>query len=294
MENEPNKEAVMSADEIFDKVTAGEQPQESSPATEQVETPKEDGSDPAKTQSTEETTGDKGFASHPAWIEREQKYKEAREALKAEQEKAQKLSRLLDDLQKKSEPAQTGQAGQARSIAERVCEKLGWDIKRLNPDQKDYINDQVSLTMAILEDRVGSMLDERLKPMEEMSQEYQMQRQFQTEDLQVREIASQEFPNVKFDDVIKPAISKYLAELDEKDPDRTIRLSYEDIYYRATRNLLREITESKGRQEVRDGNKANARPLGKAPSTNVSPTPVKPQKPHEFVESIYDKVTGAR
>lgn len=290
MENEPNKDAVLSADEIFDKVTAGEQPQESSPAPEQPNPQSEDGSDPAKTPSTTEESADKGFASHPAWIEREQKYKEARELLKAEQDKAQKLSRLLDDLKAKAEPKQ--ETNQARSIAERVCSKLGWDITRLNPEQKDYINDQVSLTMAILEERVGSMLDERLKPMEQMSQEYQMQRQFQTEDLQVREIARQEFPNVKFDEVIKPAISKYLAELDEKDPDRTIQLSYEDIYYRATRNLLRELNESKGRQEVRDANKANARPLGKAPSTNVAPQPVKGLKPHELVESIFDKVTG--
>jgi len=290
MENEPNKEAVLSVDEIFDKVTAGEQPKESSPSTEQVETPKEDGSDPAKTPSTEETT-DKGFASHPAWIEREQKYKEAREALKAEQDKAQKLSRLLDDYKAKAEPKASPQA---QSIAEKVCSKLGWDITRLNQEQKEYINDQVNLTQAILEERVGSMLDERLKPMEEMSQEYQMQRQFQKEDIQVRELAKDEFPGVDFDKVVKPAISKYIADLDQKDPERTIKLSYEDIYYRATRSLLREVTESKGRQEVRDGNKANLRPLGKGPATGVSPTPAKPMKPHEFVESVFDKVTGNR
>ena len=124
--------------------------------------------------------------------------------------------------------------------------------------------------MAIIQDTIGPMLDERIGPIEQVSNEWNVQKQFTQEELNVKTLASQEFPGHDFDQVIKPAIAKFLADLDEKDPKRTIKLSFEDIYYRATRPLLRELNESKSRQEVRDLNKRNLRPLGTGTATKTS------------------------
>lgn len=288
MQNEPEpKQGVQeSAEELFDKLTTPEeQPADSSPQSEQPDIQPEGGSDPLKTQSKVET--DKGFAAHPAWIERETKLKEAREQLKAKETEAERYSKLLDDpevyakwlkqqgysdahiaealrskgYEPKSE-VKTEAGNQAQAIAERACAKLGWDINRLSADQKAYINDSVSLTMAIIQESVGPMIDQRFGPLEQMQTEMSQQKQFNSDEISVQKLAKEEFPNVEWETTIKPAISKYLNALDEKDPKRTIKLSYEDIYYRATRPLLRELNESKGRQEVRDANKANLRPLG--------------------------------
>ena len=299
-DNVPNKEGLQeSAEKLYDELTAkpGEQPQESTPATEQEAPQTVDGSDPAKTPSTPETSGnkvDKGFADHPAWIERENKYKEAKELLKAKEAEAERYSKLLDDpevyakwlkqqgyseahvaqaLREKGYQApqkETEKNNQAQAIAQRACAKLGWDITRLNDEQKAYINDSVNLTMAVIEESVRPMLDQRFGPIEEMSQEMQAHKQFNADEIAVKKLASEEFKDVDWEAVIKPAITKYLADLDEKDPKRTIKLSYEDIYYRATRPLLRELNETKGRQEVRNVNKSNARPLGTGVSSKTA------------------------
>ena len=299
MSTEP-KDVQTTVEELFDELSGGEQPQESSPVTEPVEVKEEDGSDPVKTQSTPDATEDKGFASHPKWIEREQKLKEARESLQAKEAEVSRYSKLLDDPQvyavwlkqqgysdahiqqamrekgfQTPNAETTEKSNQAQAIAERACAKLGWDITRLTPDQKAYINDSVSLTMAIIQEAVGPMIEQRVRPYEEVSNSWRQENQFNQEESGVKELAEKEFPEVDWATTIQPAIQKFLNELDEKDPKRTIKLSYEDIYYRATRPLLRELTESKGRQEVRDTNKRNARPLGQAPSTKVGEPTVK-------------------
>lgn len=283
MGNEPKQDLQQATEDAFDKIVGGEQPQESSPVTEQV-VKEEDGSDPVKTPSTPETT-DKGFADHPAWKAREAKLMEAREALKTKEAEAERYSKLLDDpavyakwlkqqgysdahiqqamREKGFETKQdSSQSNQAQAIAERACAKLGWDITRLNPEQKAYIQDSVNLTMAIIQEAVGPMIESRIKPYEDVSTEWLQERQFFQEESYVKTLAAEEFPNVDWKEVIVPAIDKFLKDMDEKDPKHTIRMSYEDIYYRATRPLLREVNENKGRQEIRDTNKRNARPLG--------------------------------
>lgn len=314
MEQEPKTNPDTVVDEAFDKVFGGEQPQESSPATEQAETQPEGGSDPLKTQSTVETADDKGFATHPKWIERETKLKEARETLKQRDSEREQYSKLLDDpdvyakwlkqqgysdahirqalaekgFQTPQSKMEADKSSEAMAVAERVCTKLGWDITRLTPEQKAYVQDSVSLNMAVIEDRVSSILDKRLAPIEQMSNEMSMQKQFNSEESEVQKLAGTEFPNVGWEEVIKPAIQKFLNELDEKDPKRTIKLSYEDIYYRATRPLLRELTESKGRQEVRDTNKRNLRPLGTGTASKSGEPATKGRTPREDVEALLD------
>lgn len=315
MDNEPKKDFQSSAEEMFDKLTTPEpeQPQESSPETEQVETKVEGESDSLKTPSTPEVpTENKGFASHPKWIERENKLKETRELLKQKEAEAQRYSKLLDDpevygkwlkqqgysdahiaealrekgYQPKSDTNQV--SNQAQAIAERACAKLGWDINRLNAEQKAYINDSVSLTMAIIQEAVAPMIDQRVKPMEEVSNEWNQQKQFNADEIGVQKLAKEEFPDSDWETIIKPAIAKYLQELDEKDPQRLIKLSYEDIYYRATRPLLKELNDLKGRQEVRNTNKQNLRPLGNAPATKTGEPVAKGKSARDVAEAFLD------
>lgn len=268
-----------------------------------------------KTQeSVEQPETDKGFASHPAWQAREAKLKEAREALQAEQQKAAQFSKLLDDptvyekwlksqgfseqqvrqaMQAKGmsveAPKQANMEAQAQSIAEKACKKLGWDITRLNAEQRAYIQDHVDLTMAAVSDYVQAELDKRLGPMEQMTQEYSAQKQMSQEEAQVKELSAKEFPNLKWED-IQQAITKYCNELDQKDPQRTMKFTYEDLYYRATRPLLRELEISKGRQEARDAVKQNAKPLGRGPSTVTNDAPTKPKSAYDFLEKRLDEM----
>lgn len=311
-QNEPKQDLQSSAEELFDKLTVGqgEQPEESSPQTEQPEIQQEGESDSLKTPSTVEEK-DLGFATHPKWIERENKLKEARELLKAKEAEADRYSKLLDDPEVYAKwlkqqgysdahiqqaladkgykaPEKVSEAGnQAQAIAERACAKLGWDINRLNPEQKAYINDSVSLTMAIIQEAVGPMIEQRVKPYEEVSNEWHNQKQFNREESEVMKLASEEFPGVEFD-TIKLAIKKFCDDLDVKDPQRTIKYSYEDLYYRATRNLLRELNESKGRQEVRNTNKQNLRSLGTGVSTKVSEPQGKGRNAREEAEAFLE------
>lgn len=311
---EPKPSVQESAEQLFDKLTTQEpeQPQESSPETEQPEVKVEGESDSLKTPSTPQTE-DKGFASHPKWIERENKLKEAKEQLRQRETEAERYSKLLDDpevyakwlkqqgysdqhisqalREKGYEPkseVKTEAGNQAQAIAERACNKLGWDIKRLNDEQKAYINDSVSLTMAIIQESVGPMIDQRFGPLEQMQNEMSQQKQFNSEETEVQKLAKEEFPDAEWETTIKPAISKFLKELDEKDPKRTIKLTYEDIYYRATRPLLKELNEFKGRQEVRNTNKQNLRPLGTGTSSKTGEPTQKGKNAREAAEEFLD------
>lgn len=317
MDNNVPKEGLQeSAEKLYDSLTnpESEQPQESTPETAQPEAQPEGGSDPLKTQSKAETPEDKGFATHPKWIEREQKLKEARELLKAKETEAERYSKLLDDTEVYAKwlkqqgysdahvkqaladkgfeipqtPNDREKVNQAQAIAEQACADLGWDINRLNAEQKAYINDSVNLTMKVIEKTIGPMLDKRFGPLEQMSNEMSQQKQFNQDEVEVQKLAKDEFPDAEWESVIKPAISNYLKDLDEKDPKRTIKLTYEDIYYRATRPLLKELNESKGRQEVRNTNKQNLRPLGNAPASKTGEPAQKGRNAREVAESFLD------
>lgn len=319
MENEKEvKNLQDSAEQMFDKLTGATEPaQENSPESVQTDDAKQNEDNSVKTgipasvpveEKLPETVPYKRFQ------EINQREKEAREQLKAKETEALRYSKLLDDpevyakwlkqqgysdahvaqamAEKGYQAPQNKQAAeqgnQAQAIAERACAKLGWDINRLNAEQKAYINDSVSLTMAIIQESVGPMIDQRFGPLEQMQSEMSMQKQFNTDEMSVQKIASEEFPEADWEDVIKPAISKFLADLDEKDPQRLIKLTYEDIYYRATRPLLKELNESKGRQEVRNTNKANLRPLGTGVTTKTGEPVQKGKSAREEAESFLE------
>lgn len=152
-------------------------------------------------------------------------------------------------------------AGTTQDIAEATCKKLGWDITRLNTEQRAYVNDQISLIKAVAEDMFGEKLNERLRPMEGfLEQQQTMQRVSKGYDEAKRE-AKTEFPDLDWDKDIEPAMAKYLDELDKRDPKGSIQIDAMTLYEKATRQLLKEKKVSEGRQEVRNSLKKNARPL---------------------------------
>lgn len=313
-QNEPKQTIDEIVDNAFSQDVV-EQPAPAQEQTEQVETQQEDGSDPVKTPSTDAPAqvDDKGFASHPKWQEREQKLKEAREEAQRFKAESERYSRLLDDpdvykkflklqgysdrdirsaLEEKgiTDPPKAQQISEDKylALAEKACRRQGWDINRLTQDQSAYIHDSVRLMASVMEEMMPTLVDERLRPLEEMSQQMAHQKMFSQEEQRVKQIAAEEFPNHKWEEVVQPAIAKFLKEMDEKDPKRTIKLTYEDIYYRATRPLLKEMNETRARQEVRNTVKKNAKPLGTGPSSITSGDAQKGMKLNEWLDKAID------
>lgn len=292
MENEPKDTFDTRFDALTSPQGVGEQQGASSPQPEQtVEAPASTGEVQKTQEQVQKPETDKGFASHPAWIEREAKLKEARTLLEQERANAQRYAKLLDEFQKR-QTVSTPDSSQATklSLAEQACKLKGWDINRLTPEQRDVVNDQVELITAVLEiQRKNEMseLDKRLAPLEEARQRYEQEQAMSKAESKWSELAKEDGLDVK---TVQAAINKFCQDLDLKDPERKIKLTDEDLYYRATRPLLREKEQSQARQEVRDTNKANARPLGKAPSTAVSGGPKAPKKDEDaYLNELLEK-----
>lgn len=325
MEKEHNGSVDDTVDKFFatlDETEQGEQQEERSPSTEQADKTQEGGSDPQKTPSTEESAGfkgvDKGFANHPKWIERETKLKEAQARAKKLESSNSQYAKLLDDPQVYSKwlksqgfsedhirqamlekgfaqpqgETDTARQETAQDIAKEACKDLGWDINRLSKEQVAYLNDHVALTMKILDKRMGAAIDARMKPLEGYVQQTQLKEKLSGEEAELRKMAKEEFPTLDWDKDIEPAMQKYLDELDKRDPQKQIKIGFEDLYQRATRNLLKELSDSKGRQEVRNENKGNARPLrvGASPANNRSGNEYKGKSPSETADKFLDSL----
>jgi hypothetical protein len=269
--------------------TGGQQGEQVAPTERQAEAPAITGEVTKTQEPVQQPETDKGFASHPAWQAREAKLKEAREELQRERANAERYAKLLDEQQKRQQPVVDKQA-QALSIAERACKRKGWDISRLSAEQRDVINDQVELMMGVIEERElesRAELDKRLAPLEQARQRYEQEQVMTKAESRWAELAKEDKLEVG---LVQTAINKFCQELDQRDPERTIKLSDEDLYYRATRPLLREKEQSQIRQEARDTVKQNARPLGRSPQAQVNDEPKKPQKARDFVEGQLDSM----
>lgn len=256
--------------------TGGEQQEASSPQTEQPEVKVEGGSDPTKTQGTpEQPETDKGFASHPKWIERETKLKEAREALQAKEAEASRYAKLLDELQKRQQTqpdnrqTQQPQSKQARvqAIVQEVCASEGWNFASLNEEQKAIVLDQSILISGMIDKIVGPMLDQRLAPYSQMRESMESEKVVGQAKAYWADEAKKDGLEAP---VVDAAINKLFADLDRNDPERKEKLSPREVYLMATRDLIREKEQSQVRQEARNAVKVNARPLGKTVGTKVN------------------------
>ena len=285
---------------FFDNLEAKEgeeQPPVSSPENEQPEETPESESDSPKTLNPENPDSlkgvDKGFANHPVWKEREQKLKDAEAKIKELEGSSSVYARLLDDphVYKKfleaqgfskeeiessmadkgfeTEPEVTRKAivdnatesVPSDQIAEEICKKLGWDISSLKQEQKDYINDQIKLTQAVIDRFIGEKIDSRMKPMEGYLREVEIGKKVSSDYDKAKTEAKKEFPELDWEKDIEPAMTRYLDDLDKRDPKGNIRIDAVTLYEKATRQLLKEKRIKQERQEVRDGLKANAKPL---------------------------------
>ena len=298
--NEP-KETPSVKDTInnfFDNLEAKEgeeQPPVSSPENEQPEETPESESDSPKTPSPEDPGSfrgvDKGFANHPVWKEREQKLKDAEAKIKELEGSSSVYARLLDDphVYKKfleaqgfskeeiessmadkgfeSEPEvvrerdKTDEAALSDKIAEEICKEAGWDIRSLDKEKKEYINDQIKLTKAVIDRFMSEKIDSRMKPMEGYLREVEIGKKVSSDYDKAKTEAKKEFPELDWEKDIEPAMTRYLDDLDKRDPKGNIRIDAVTLYEKATRQLLKEKRIKQERQEVRDGLKANAKPL---------------------------------
>lgn len=270
---------------------AGTQDPEAAPLEHETDGQPDAGGEPAQQTPTGKPDVDdgKGFASHPAWIEREQKLKEA-------QARADKIQATLDSLldepknyerylksqgfsddeirramggKQVSQPK--GMDDQAKiSMAEEICKELGWNFNALNDQQKDYIRDTVTMNEKLFEKLISKTLDQRLKPLEENESQRQLSRNLELGYDAAKKSASEEFPEFDWDKDILPAMTAYLDELDKRDPKMTIAISPQDLYEKATRNILKEKKFRDSRQAERNVNKQNARPLTPGIQSNVS------------------------
>lgn len=282
-----SNEPKMTTEELVDKVLGGgEQQVASSPQTEQPTEVPGSGSDPLKTQQPEtdavETSQKRDPVPYEKFSEVWKQHKETRELLEQARANEKRYAQLLDESRSKQQQAQTQpKEQQAQSIAEKACAKLGWNINKLNEEQRAYIQDHVDLTMAAVSDYVGQELDKRLGPMEQARQRWEAE--------QAQKAAESKWATLSAEDgldpkVVQEAINRFCVDLDKTDPERKQQFTDEDLYFRATRQLLRERDNSKIRQEARDVVKPNARPLGKAPSTPISGEPGKKPSVSEWAE----------
>jgi hypothetical protein len=261
---EPKQSTEDMVRSIMEPKSTDEQQVDSSTTTEQPVEKQVSTGEVQKTQEpVQKPETDKGFASHPAWQEREAKLKETRQQLEAAERRAMQYQQLLDGLQKqRTQGAPVESGDRIQKLAEKVCSKYGWNINQLNEEQRAYVQDQVKLTIGLLEEAMPGMLENRFKPLEQMAQEIQAQKQLNAEEMKVKQLAAEKFPMFKWEEHIQPSINKVLNELDQIDPEHNIKLSYEELFYRAVIPLYQEMLDSKGRQEARDTVKQNARPLG--------------------------------
>lgn len=319
---DPNIEPKQSVDDTINKffdsdANAGsEQPQDAQPETVEQDVQPEAGGEPAKETPTDEQPGkDKGFAQHPAWAEREAKLKEANAKIKDLERSSSVYAKLLDDpsVYKKyleaqgfdketiersmrekgfteAKPQATPQAPQAQDIAESICKKLNWDVSRLNTEQRAYINDQISLIQAVSEEYFGKAINDRLKPMEDYLGQVTVHNKLSSEYDKAKTEAKNEFPDLDWEKDIEPAMKKYLDELDEKDPKKTISIDPVTLYEKATRQLLKEKKTSEARQEVRNDLKKNARGLTPRPSTRPQSNSFKGKSAKETADNFLDSI----
>lgn len=303
--------------------TAPEVAQPETPGTEVEAAP---GNVPAKTSNAPETPEDfsgvpKGFQNHPAWQKREAKLKEAEERLKQYETEKASLFNLLDDplvyrkylknqglseeqikayfreqgIEEEKEAPVFTQA-EKNDLAESICKKLGWDMARLNPEQATYLKDQVKLSEAIFEEKlkgIEAKFESRLKPLEGLRAKTENQQKMEADFHNVEKMAREEFAEQfksdpdYFKKVIEPAMHQVLDYYDAKklpNPD------VQTLYEKATRLLFKEQIEAKGRQEVRDEKKGNARPLTPGNNIPAVKNAVKGKNVSETIDNVLNSV----
>ena len=328
MENqkEHNSEEEKSLDNTIDNFLAERNTEsaagEGSPEkTETLETeePQERSPEDPKSENPAEETGfegvPKGFSTHPAWIERNNKIKQ----LQADAEKYKQSANFAEELlgdpivykrylerqgisQTRIDQLMRERGFEVKESAPKnenfeafaleVCQEKGWSIQNLNQDQKAYIMDLISMAQTVTKKTIDPILKERLKPFEDYLSNSKNQQKMKTDYDKAKQDAMDEFKedfasNPKYwEEVIEPAMHKYLDTLDQKDPKGDIKIDAVTLYERATRQILRERRSAKESQEARDQKKAFAKPLKPGAEVESHKSSKKGQTVTETIDSF--------
>lgn len=260
--NTEPKEAVTtdSFEKAYSDVTSGqEQTKETAqPENVQTQTTEEALPDNDKTESTQPEVSDKGFASHPAWIERERKLKEAREELTALKDEQTRIKSLLDDPNQLSEHLKKNgfniSRSQEETLFDKIAKKKGWDVQSLSKDQANYIQDLIDLSSEVSDARIEQAMSKRFAPIEDQIKQTQTQAKTQQEFEQAQELSGRY--GLDFEKEVAPALSKYLNELDQKDPKRTIKVDLVAWTKDHVLNIMQEKMKLQGHQDERNQKKS--------------------------------------
>jgi hypothetical protein len=304
--NTEPKEAVSTDtfEKAYSEVTSGqEQPQETAqPEIEQTKPVEEGLTDNHKTDSTQpevSNASDKGFASHPAWIEREAKLKEAREELIRLKEEQQKIQSLLADPNQLASLLQNNgyqiNKKAEETLFDKIAAKKGWDVKSLSPEQASYIRDLIDLSADVSDARIEQALAKKLGPLENQYRESQTQQKTKQDFESAQELVGKY--GIDFEKEVAPALSKYLDELDRTDPQKKVKVDLLAWTKDHVLSIMQEKMKLQGRQDERDQKKSVLKTLTPSASspqiTNKGAIPSYRKDPKGFdkvVDNLIDEM----
>lgn len=268
MENvaqDPKQDRIEAAFEAVE--SAGKEQPGPGQAEEVQNTPQvEGGSDPLKTPSTPEAVQeDKGFASHPKWIERENKLKEALRAkaelerrlsetssfLGSEEALTKHLEKLGFELRKKS--------AQQNSLFQQIAQKKGWNVDSMDLEQKKQLEDLVDVIDSAAQARFDALMEQKLSPYDKTFKSIQAKETIAS-DLEGAKSLAERY-GVSFEEIVAPKLSAYLDDLDNQDPQYQKKISATDFTRDFLLDYLKEQSKLNSNQEKRDEKRKDAKPV---------------------------------
>lgn len=238
----------------------------------------EGGSDPLKTPSTPEAVQkeDVGFASHPKWIERENKLKEAQKRAMDYERRLREMSSFLGSedalkayLDKQGFELKRRNAQQA-SLFEAIAQKKGWNLQGMDAEQRKQLEDLVDVIDSAAQTRFDALMQERLTPFNQTIQHIQAKESV-TQDLESARALAEKY-GVSFDEVVSPKLSAHLDELDGQDPRFSKKVSATEFTREFLLDYLREQSKLNSNQEKRDEKRKDAKPVTPANAPTVPQT----------------------
>lgn len=193
---------------------------------------------------------DGGFATHPAWIEREQKLKDAQRRIQELENRAKSVDERLGDpkLSKKE-----------KDLLSIIAEKKGLDLETIDKGQLAYIKDLVDLAETVADLKAEEKLNKRLGPVEQVMRQTQAREQATKQIESAKEFATKYGLDWAKD--IQPALNKTLDELDQSDPDCKNPFNLNDWIKDHALQIISERSRLQGRQDERDKVKSGLKPL---------------------------------
>jgi hypothetical protein len=276
------------------------------------ETQGEGESDSQKTQGTQEQPEDfkgveGGFAKHPAWIERENKLKEAQRQAEETQRQLEGYTSLLNDpeiyrrylirqgftkaevdreMQMRGFPVQEEKA--KSSLYQDVARELyGDDLDAMTPEDKQTLKQLVKIIEVANKRQIGSTLQPIQGQFEQQQRQQAVNRQLD----EVERLSKEH--GFDYDKEVLPGMKLELDSFYKRNPGAKQPPDAVNLYNAFVSRLLLERQKTKGLQEARDAKKANAKPLSQSVPASQKrkdrATPRTPQEVDSDIDSAVDK-----